>query len=1026
MVLEIFSSLGYEAILHGPDIAHDGISPERTSYSDVILTDRMRSAIDKFNTKIPYSAKEDATKQILRTESPDLIVNNQRFHNILANGVDVEFRQNGRIISDKVWLFDFQNVSQNEFIAVNQFTIIENNYNRRPDVIIFVNGLPLVVVELKNPADENATMHSAFKQLQTYKAQIPSLFQFNEILIISDGMDAKAGTITSDWERFLPWKTIDGKAQASSVPQIEVMLKGMLNKSTLLDLVHHFMVFEQEKDSKNGTIKISKKIAAYHQYDAVNKAVSATLKAADISGNKRCGVVWHTQGSGKSLSMVFYVGKLVLALDNPTIVVLTDRNDLDNQLFGTFSRCSELIRQTPEQADSRTKLRECLQVSSGGIVFTTIQKFFPEEKGDIYPCLSNRHNIIVIADEAHRSQYDFIDGFARYMRDALPNASFIGFTGTPIELKDKNTRAVFGDYIDVYDIKQSVNDRATVPIYYESRLIKLELKETELPKIDLDFEEATETEEINKKEKLKSKWVRLEVIAGSETRIRQIAIDIVNHFEKRLSVMEGKAMIVCMSRRIAIDLHNEIIKLKPDWYHKDDRKGVLKVIMTGSASDPVVWQEHIRNQLRRREIGARFKDPDDPLKLVIVRDMWLTGFDVPSLHTMYIDKPMRGHGLMQAIARVNRIFKDKPGGLVVDYLGLADELRQALCIYTESGGKGKPTFDQEEAVALMLEKYEIICDMLHGFDYKRFFLTDVTTKMQIILEAQEFILTQKDGKNRYLAYVTQLSQAFALSVPHLEALRIRDNIGFFQAVRARLVKFENSIGKTQDETDSAIRQIISQAIASEQVVDIFGASGLKKPDISILSDEFLAEVQNMPQQNLAVEFLKALLNKEIKSRSKHNLIQSRSFAAMLEQAIKKYQNKTIEAANIIEELIELAKKIREADKRCGDLGLSKDEIAFYDALEVSDSAVKVLGDEIMQKIAQELVHMIKNDVTIDWAIKETVRARIRRNVKRILRKYGYPPNKEKKATQTVLDQATTLCKDWAEQNVNTSNDEMRF
>lgn len=1014
VALNILSELKYK-IIYGPDIAPNGPKPERQGYGDVILLSRLRETINRFNPSIPNEAKEEAIKQILRTESPDLVINNHRFHKMLANGVDVEYRKDGRITGDKVWLFDFDKVDENEFLAVNQFTIIENNINRRPDIVLFINGLPIVVVELKNPADENATTFSAFKQFQTYKLQIPSLFKFNEILVASDGIDARAGTITSDWERFLPWKTIDGIEKASKVmPQIEVLLKGMFNKKVLLDLVRHFVVFEQDKDSKSGTVKISKKVAAYHQYHAVNKAVDATVKASRARGDKRCGVVWHTQGSGKSLIMAFYAGKLVLTLDNPTIVVLTDRNDLDDQLFGTFSRCNELLRQAPVQAESREKLREYLKVSSGGVVFTTIQKFLPEERGDKYPLLSDRRNIIVIADEAHRSQYDFIDGFAKHMRDALPNASFIGFTGTPIERYDRNTIAVFGDYIDIYDIEQAVNDGATVRIYYESRLAQLELKDDERPKIDPEFEEVTEGEELKKKEKLKSKWARLEAIVGSEKRIKQIAKDIVDHFEERLKTLDGKGMIVCMSRRIAIDLHNEIIKLRPQWYNKDDDKGFLKVIMTGSASDPVEWQEHIRNKERRRDIGDRMKDPSDPMRLAIVRDMWLTGFDAPSLHTMYIDKPMRGHGLMQAIARVNRVFKDKPGGLVVDYLGIADDLKRAIAEYTESGGKGKPTFKQEEAVALMLEKYEVVCGMFDKFDYKKFFTTPVKDKMSIITLAQEHILKQKNGKERLMAYVAQLSQAFALSVPHKEALKIRDDVGFFQAVRARLAKYETGTGKTEEELDSAIKQIISKAIVSDKVIDIFEAAGLKKPDISILSDEFLAEVKGMPHKNLAFELLKKLLNDEIKTRSRKNLIQGRSFADMLEKAIRKYQNKAIEAAKVIEELIELAKKMREEADRGKDLGLSEDEIAFYDALEINDSAVRVLGDETLKTIARELVQAVRSNVTIDWTLKESVQAKLRVMVKRVLRKYGYPPNKEKKATETVLEQATLLCKDWAE------------
>ena len=1012
--LDILSAQGY-AIVHGPDIAPDGPNPERQSYADVVLVGRLREAIDRINPKIPAEGKDEAVRKLLRVESPDLLVNNQRLHAMLVNGVDVEYRRDDQVVSDKIWLFDFANLTKNEFLAVNQFTIIENNHNRRPDIILFVNGLPIVVLELKNPADENATVHSAFKQFQTYKLQIPSLFHFAEVLIASDGFDAKAGTITSDWERFQPWKTVDGKDKAhAAIPQIEVLTKGMLNKTVLLDLIRHFVVFEQEKDSKDGSLKISKKIAAYHQYYAVNKAIDETLRAASAKGDRRCGLIWHTQGSGKSLSMVFYTGKLVLSLDNPTVMVLTDRNDLDDQLFGTFSRCNELLRQSPVQAETRSQLRDYLKVSSGGVVFTTIQKFLPEERGDTYPILSDRRNIVVIADEAHRSQYDFIDGFARHMRDALPNASFIGFTGTPIELKDKNTRAVFGDYIDIYDIEQAVHDGATVRIYYESRLAKLELSDAERPQIDPNFEEATEGEEVSKKEKLKSKWARMEAIVGSEKRVRQIAKDIVDHFEERSKNLEGKGMIVCMSRRIAFDLHNEIVRLRPQWYQKDDDKGALKVIMTGSASDPVEWQEHIRNKPRRRDIGDRMKDPSDPLKLVIVRDMWLTGFDVPSLHTMYIDKPMRGHGLMQAIARVNRVFKDKPGGLVVDYLGIADDLKKALSEYTESGGEGKPTLDQEEAVALMLEKYEVVTGMFHGFDFRKFFSSSITEKMTIISLAQEHILGLDKGKDRFLGYVTQLSQAFALSVPHAETFKIRDDVGFFQAVRSRIAKFETGTGKTDDDLDSAIRQIISKAVVSDRVIDIFEAAGIKKPDISILSDEFLAEVKGMPHKNLAFELLKKLLNDEIKSRSKRNLIQGRSFAELLEQAIKKYQNKAIEAAKVIEELISLAKKMREADKRGEDLGLTFDEVAFYDALEVNDSAVKVLGDDELRMIARELVQTVRNNVTIDWTLKESVQAKLRIMVKRILRKHGYPPDKEKKATDTVLEQATLLCKDWAD------------
>jgi len=1006
--LDILKELGYKT-LYGPDIAVDGTRPERDDYFNSVLIERLMEAIDRLNPQIPKTVREEALKKVLRDKTPNLIVNNHNFHKLLVDGVDVEYKKTGRIVGDKVWLFDFKNIKNNEFLAVNQFTVIENNNNRRPDIVIFVNGLPLVVMELKNPADENATIKSAFRQFETYKIQIPSIFNYNEILVISDGNEARAGTITSDWERFLPWKTIDGiENEPATVPQIEVLLKGMLNKKVLLDLIRHFVVFEKEPS------KISKKIAAYHQYHAVNKAVDATLKASDKKGDKRCGVVWHTQGSGKSLIMAYYTGKLVLKMDNPTIVVLTDRNDLDDQLYGTFCGCKELLRQSPVQAETRDELKKYLKVAAGGVVFTTIQKFFPEENVNHFPLLSERRNIVVIADEAHRSQYDFIDGFAKHMRDALPNASFIGFTGTPIEKTDRNTIAVFGDYIDVYDIEQAVNDGATVRIFYENRLAKLELKKEERPKIDPEFEEVTEGEEVKKKEKLKTRWARLEAIVGSEKRIKQIAKDIVEHFEERLKVLDGKGMVVCMSRRICIELHNEIIKLRPGWYHKDDDKGFLKVVMTGSASDEIGWQEHIRNKQRRREIGNRMKDDNAPLKLAIVRDMWLTGFDVPSLHTMYVDKPMRGHGLMQAIARVNRVFKDKPGGLVVDYLGIAADLKEALSIYTESGGEGKPTFDQREAVAVMLEKYEIVCGMFDKFDYKKFFSAGVREKMSILAEAAEFILDKEKGKERFLNYVSQLSKAFALAVPNEKALEIRDDVGFFQTVRSRIAKFETGGGKTEEELDTAIKQIISKAITSDKVIDIFEAAGLKKPDISILSDEFLAEVRNMPHKNLAFELLKKLLNDEIKTRTKKNLIQGRSFAEMLEKTIRKYQNKAIETAKVIEELIELAKKLRDADKRGEALNLTEDELAFYDALEVNDSAVKVLGDETLRTIARELIRTVRNNVTIDWTLRENIQAHLRVMVKRILRKYGYPPDKQKKATETVLEQAVLIAKDWAE------------
>ena len=1021
--LEILNTLGYK-ILNGPEISPDGSSSERKEYSDVILVQRLKSAIQKFNPKIPQDAKDEALKKILRTESPKLVTNNQIFHKMLVDGIDVEYREEGRIKGDKVWLFDSKNPNRNEFLAVNQYTVIENEYNRRPDIVLFVNGLPLVVIELKNPADEEATIWQAFNQLQTYKDQISSLFNYNEILVISDGLEARSGTLTSNKDRFMPWKTIEGSRPPKSMIQLEVLLRGMFAKERLLDLVRHFIVFEKEK-------ALQKKLAAYHQYHAVNKAIESTLRAK--KGNKKAGIVWHSQGSGKSLIMVFYTGKLVLQMDNPTIVVLTDRNDLDGQLFDTFSRCQDIIRQKPIQAESREQLKKLLRVSSGGVVFTTIQKFFPDETRERYPLLSERENIVVIADEAHRSQYGFkakilkrkdkallTYGYAKYIRDALPNAGFIGFTGTPIETADRSTPAIFGKYVDVYDMKKAVNDGATVRIYYESRLAKLELKPEERPRIDKKFEEVTEGEEVARKESLKSKWARLEKVVGSKKRLERIAKDIVNHFEERINVLEGKALIVCMSRRICVELHNEIIKLRPEWHNPDDDKGIIKVIMTGSAGDPKEWQQHIRNSARRRALGDSFKDPDNPLKIAIVRDMWLTGFDAPSLHTMYFDKPMKGHSLIQAIARVNRVFKDKQGGLIVDYIGIAHDLRQAVADYTESGGKGKPTFKQEEAVAIMLEKYEIVTSMFHGFDYERFFTVDPKERIELIPHAMEFILQQEAGKERYAKHVTELLRAFSLSVPHEEAMKIKAHVGFLQAVKSAIVKNTAIKGRYQEVLDTSIKQILSKAIVSDRVIDIFEAAGVEKPDISILSEGFLAQVNDMPQKNLAFEMLKKLLNDEIKVRMKKNIIQSRSFREMLEKTIKKYTNRSIEAAQVIEELIELAKKMREEHKRGKELGLSEEEKAFYDALETNDSAVKILGHKMLKRIAQELTEMIRHNVTIDWTLRENVQAKLRVMVKRTLRKYGYPPDKQKKATETVLEQAKNLCADWA------GNPQMQF
>ncbi len=1008
--LEWLEGNGY-TVLAGPVIAPEEPAAERDDYGQVILEGRLRQALARLNPDVPADALDEAFRKLARAELPSLVANNHAVHRYLVEGVPVEYqRSDGSLGGDLVRVLDYEDIENNEFLAVNQFTVVEDQHDRRPDIVLFVNGLPLAVIELKNAADEGADIWRAFNQLQTYKAQIPSLFAFNEALVISDGVQARVGTLTAGREWFMPWRTIEGEELADTrLPQLQVVLQGVFDKRRFLDLVRYFIVFDDE-----GGGVLAKKMAGYHQFHAVNRSLESTVQACSSAGDQRVGVVWHTQGSGKSLTMAFYAGRVVLhpAMENPTLVVITDRNDLDNQLFGTFASCHELLRQQPEQAASRANLRELLRTESGGVVFTTIHKFFPTEGEDQHPLLSDRRNIVVIADEAHRSQYDFIDGFARNMREALPNASFIGFTGTPIELADANTRSVFGEYISIYDIERAVKDGATVPIYYESRLAKIALDEVQRPKLDPDFEEATEGEEVEHKEKLKTKWAALEALVGAEERVELVAEDLVNHFERRLEAMDGKAMVVCMSRRICVDLYNAIVRLRPDWHHEDDDKGIIKVVMTGSASDHLHWQPHIRSKARREDLAKRFKDPKDSLKVVIVRDMWLTGFDAPPLHTMYADKPMRGHGLMQAIARVNRVFKDKPGGLVVDYLGLAHELKKALANYTQSGGTGRTAIDQDEAVALMREKYEICCDIFHGFD-RSAWARGPTERLSLLPAAQEHVLAQEDGKPRFVQAVTELSKAFALAVPHEDALAIQDDVGFFQAVKSVLTKSAGEGRRSPDDIDHAIRQIVSRAVASEEVVDIFAAAGLKKPDISILSDEFLAEVRGMPQRNLAVEMLQKLLKGEIKSRSRKSVVKARSFAEMLEQSITRYQNRAIETAQVIEELIALAKEMRDAEQRGEQLGLTDDEVAFYDALEVNDSAVAVLGDETLRLIAQELVRAVRNSVTIDWTVRENVRAHMRVLIKRILRKYGYPPDKQARATELVLEQAEALGQDWA-------------
>ena len=1057
-------SLGWN-VAHGPDIAPDTPSAERDDYGAVVLERRLRDALARLNPTLPTEALDDAFRKLTHSEGPTLEARNRAFHRMLIDGVTVEYRTNdGTVRGAQAQVIDFDTPINNDWLAVNQFTVVENKHERRPDIVLFVNGLPLGVIELKNPADEDATIWTAWQQLQTYKAELPTLFSMNAALLVSDGVEARIGTLTAGREWFKPWRTISGETLADShMPELQVMLEGVCLSGRFLSLVRDFIVFEDD-----GSGALVKKMAGYHQFHAVRVAVTETLRAAELElaegqissgfgryesgrnpggepGDRRIGVVWHTQGSGKSLTMAFYAGRIVReqAMANPTIVMLTDRNDLDDQLFGTFARCRDLLRQPPMQAESRADLRAKLAVESGGVVFTTIQKFFPEEpsageregasphkkassageregptprtgnRGDQHPLLSERRNIVVIADEAHRSQYDFIDGYARHMRDALPHASFVGFTGTPIELQDANTRAVFGDYISIYDIQRAVEDKATVPIYYESRLAKLSLDESERPNIDPEFEEATEGEEITRQERLKTKWAQLEAIVGTEKRLKLIAQDIVAHFEQRLEALDGKAMVVCMSRRICIELYRELVRLRPDWQQEEDNKGQIKVVMTGSASDPPAWQPHIRTKPQREALAKRFRNPGDPLRLVLVRDMWLTGFDAPSLHTMYVDKPMRGHGLMQAIARVNRVFRDKPGGLVVDYLGLAHELKRALATYTESGGSGGTAFNQEQAVEVMIEKYEVCCDLLHGFDRSQWITGAPTQRLALLPAAQEHILAQENGKDRYLVAVREMSQAFALAVPHEAALHIRDEVAFFQAVRSVLAKRASGDARPEEELDHAVRQIVSRAVASEGVLDIFSAAGLEKPDISVLSDEFLAEVRDMPQRNLAVELLQKLLKGELAVRRKRNVVQARSFAEMLEHTLRRYQNRAVEAAQVIEELIQLAQELREASARGEKLGLSEDEVAFYDALETNDSAVQVLGDETLRDIARELVQTVRANVTIDWTLRENVRANLRRLVKRILRKHGYPPDKQERATRTVLEQAEVLSAGWA-------------
>lgn len=1055
--IQLLEGLGY-GYLYGPSIAPDAESPERESFSQVLLLNRLERAVRRLNGELPTDAQAEAIKEIQRIASPELPSNNETFHRYLTEGIPVTIRRDGEERGERVWLIDFNDWYNNEFLVVNQFTIVENGQNKRPDLLLFINGIPLVVIELKNATDENTTLHSAYKQIETYKAIIPSLFTYNALVVLSDGLEAKAGSISAGYSRFMTWKSADGQSEASHlVSQLETLITGMLNKKTLLDLVRHFVVFEKSKrvDPETGltTISTVKKLAAYHQYYAVNRAVESTLRAtgyvaqterpvsmvAEPSenyglpgvrkqpiGDRKGGVVWHTQGSGKSLSMVFYTGKIVLALHNPTILVITDRNDLDDQLFDTFAASKQLLRQEPVQAEDRNQLKELLKVASGGVIFTTIQKFQPEE-GNVYETLSERHNIVVIADEAHRTQYGFkaktidaknekgdvigkrlVYGFAKYMRDALPHATYLGFTGTPIENTDVNTPAVFGNYVDIYDIAQAVEDGATVRIFYESRLAKVNLSEEGKQLIN-DLDDDLEQEDLTNTQKAKAKWTQLEALVGSENRIATIAKDIVAHFSQRQEVFEGKGMIVCMSRRIAADLYQAIVDIQPEWHSDELNKGVIKVVMTSASSDGPKIAKHHTTKEQRRLLAERMKNPDDELQLVIVRDMWLTGFDAPSMHTLYIDKPMKGHNLMQAIARVNRVYKDKPGGLIVDYLGIAADLKKALAFYSDAGGKGDPTILQEQAVQLMLEKLEVVSQMYHGFEYESYFEADTSRKLSLILAAEEHILGLEDGKKRYINEVTALSKAFAIAIPHEQAMDAKDEVSFFQAVKARLAKFDSTgSGKTDEEIETTIRQVIDKALVSEQVIDVFDAAGIKKPDISILSEEFLVELKGMEHKNVALEVLKKLLNDEIKARAKKNLVKSKSFLEMLENSIKKYHNKILTAAEVIEELISLSKDIVKMDNEAQHMGLTDFEYAFYTAVANNDSARELMQQDKLRELAVVLTETIRQNASIDWTIKESVKAKLKVAVKRILRKYGYPPDMQMLATETVLKQAEMI------------------
>jgi type I restriction enzyme R subunit len=1014
------ADLGY-AHLYGPDIAFDGKAPERKDYREVLLIQRLRDAVDRLNPGIPLPARQDAVQQVMNLGIPAQLSANRRLHQLLVTGVPVEYSKDGDTRGDFVRLIDWTDAAKNEWLAVNQFSIKGPHHTRRPDIILFVNGLPLVLLELKNPADEAADIWKAYDQIQTYKEQIPDVFQYNALLVISDGTEARFGSLSSNAERFMQWRTIDGDTldPLGQFNELETLIRGLCSPAYFLDYLRYFVLFEDD-----GTL--IKKVAGYHQFHAVLAAIKQTVTASRPGGTHKGGVVWHTQGSGKSITMTCFAARVMqeTAMENPTIVVITDRNDLDGQLFGVFSLAQDLLREQPVQANTRQDLRAKLgNRPSGGIVFATIQKFMPGEDEDTFPVLSERRNIVVIADEAHRTQYGFEAtlkgkpgqeryqaGYAQHLRDALPNATFVAFTGTPVSTEDKDTRAVFGDYIHIYDMQQAKEDGATVAIYFESRLAKLALKEADLPQIDAEVDELTEDEEETQQAKLKSRWAALERVVGAEPRIQAVAADLVAHYEERCQAQTGKAMVVAMSRDICVHLYNEIVKLRPDWHDTDPEKGAIKIVMTGSASDKELLRPHIYNAQTKKRLEKRFKNPDDPLRLVIVRDMWLTGFDAPCVHTLYVDKPMKGHNLMQAIARVNRVFKDKQGGLVVDYIGIANELQSALKEYTGSKGRGSVTVDAHEAYAVLEEKLDVLRSMLHGFDYSGF----MTGGHKTLAGAANHVLGLDDGKKRFADTALAMSKAFSLCCTLDEAKAVREEVAFMQGVKVILTKKDIAQQKkTDEERELAIRQIIGSAVVSGEVVDIFEAVGLDKPNIGILDDEFLAEVRSLPERNLAVELLERLLEGQIKSRFAKNVAKVKQFSDMLRDVVKRYQNRAIETAQVIEELIEMAKKFREAAEQGDASGLTTDELLFYDALADNESAVRELGDETLKKIAQELTENLRKNITVDWSRRESVRAKLRILVKRILRKYKYPPDQAEEAIDFVLRQAQELGEAWA-------------